>query len=93
MVFSIKDIVKMEFWKDRLKERSTYRGIFIALGVIGVKLNPDQIEAIITALCSVWAVVEVLSKDKNVKKEATDAIIQTVKPDSLITNKLREGSF
>jgi hypothetical protein len=50
----------------RLREPSTIRGIVLLLGLIGVKISPEQTDAISTAVVGLLAAVEVF------RKESTD---------------------
>ena len=54
---------------DRLKERSTYRGIGAALAAIGLAVAPELWEAIITASLGVVALAEVFFKEKTPEVE------------------------
>lgn len=48
----------------RLKEPSTWRGIILLLTVCGLKLQPDQQEAIIAAGLAVVGLIGVFTKDE-----------------------------
>jgi len=47
----------------RLKQESTWRGIIVFATIVGVKLNPDQVEAIVTLGMSLVATINVFKKD------------------------------
>lgn len=49
---------------ERLKEPSTWRGIFAALTGIGIAISPDQVAAFTAAGLAVIGVIGALSKDK-----------------------------
>lgn len=57
----------LNYIKARLGEASTWRGIILLLTVAGVKLNPDQQAAIITAGLALAGLVGVFTADKEVK--------------------------
>ena len=48
----------------RLKERSTWLGLTGLLTAVGVGLEPDQAEAIVTAGVALAGVIAMLTKDK-----------------------------
>lgn len=50
---------------ERLKEPSTYRGLSMLLGLIGVKVSPAQADSITAAVVAVLAVIEVFRKESN----------------------------
>lgn len=50
--------------KDRLKEPSTFKGIAVLLGVLGISVDPQQITAIATAVAGVIGLIEVFRKEK-----------------------------
>ncbi len=54
----------MNWLIDRLKEGSTWRGIILLLTVCGMKLEPDQQEAIIAAGLAVVGLIGIFTKDK-----------------------------
>lgn len=53
----------MKWLCNRLKERSTWAGIFVLLGLVGVKLAPEVQELIIEILTAAAALVAILTKD------------------------------
>lgn len=54
----------MKWLLARLKEGSTWRGIILLLTVCGMKLEPDQQEAIIAAGLAIVGLIGVLTKDE-----------------------------
>lgn len=54
----------MKYIIDRLKEPSTIRGIILLLGLLGIKLSPEQTETITSAGLGLIAAVEVFRKEK-----------------------------
>jgi hypothetical protein len=54
----------MKYIIDRLFEPSTWRGIVSLLTLCGLKIAPDQAEAILTAGVSVYAAINVFRKEK-----------------------------
>jgi len=52
-----------EWVLDRLKEKSTWKGISILAGLLGVALAPDQLEIIGTSIVAIIAAIEVLRKE------------------------------
>lgn len=53
----------MNYLLDRLKEPSTWRGIALFLAAVGVKLQPDLLPAIGTAVTAVLGAIEVIRKE------------------------------
>ena len=51
--------------ENRLKEPSTWRAITIVLTLIGIHLEPEQVEAIITVGAVVFAIIDGFKKDAN----------------------------
>ena len=51
--------------QNRLKEPSTWRAITIVLTLVGVHLQPAQVEAIITVGGLVFAIIDGFKKDSN----------------------------
>lgn len=49
---------------ERGKEPSTYRGLTVLLTVFGVTLSPELTSAIITTGASIFALIDILKKDK-----------------------------
>lgn len=50
---------------NRLKEPSTYAGLAVLLGIVGVKLAPEALQSIIGVLTAVAGAVAVLVPDLN----------------------------
>lgn len=50
----------MKWLKDRMKERSTWRGLAVLGMVAGVNIDPTQVEAIVTGAGAIVAVTETL---------------------------------
>lgn len=50
---------------NRLKEPSTYAGLAALLGVVGVKMAPEAMQAIITVLTAIAGAVAVFVPDLN----------------------------
>jgi hypothetical protein len=48
----------------RLKEPSTYRGLAILGGIVGISLDPEQWTAISAAVAAVIGLVEVFRREK-----------------------------
>jgi hypothetical protein len=46
-------IIMVQFIINRLKEATTYAGLFTILGVAGVAISPEQKEAIITVCTAI----------------------------------------
>jgi hypothetical protein len=57
----------MKWIIERLKEVSTWRGLIVLLGLVGVSLSPEQAQAIVAAGLSIIAVVEVFRKETPAK--------------------------
>jgi len=49
---------------ERLKESSTYRGLAIVGGIVGVNIAPDLAVAIGTAVMSIIGLIEIIRKEK-----------------------------
>ena len=54
----------LKFLMERLSEASTWRGIIMFITAIGVKISPDQMEAIIVAGIGIVGAIGVFTKDK-----------------------------
>lgn len=52
---------------DYLRYPSTWQGVTVLLGVVGVVLTPEQTAAIVTAGASVFGAILVLFSDSDVK--------------------------
>lgn len=55
----------MKYLLERLKEPSTWRGLFAVFTAIGIKLAPDMQEAILTTGLALIGVINVARKEKN----------------------------
>lgn len=64
----------MEFIKARLKEASTWRGLILLATIAGAKLNPEQIEAIVTLGVSLVATIGVFFPDKKEEPKTTTTL-------------------
>jgi len=49
---------------NRFSEASTYRGLLVLAGLVGVTLTPDQKEAIITVCLALYGVIGAFFPDK-----------------------------
>lgn len=54
----------MNWILERLKEQSTWRGLVLLATALGVKLEPDHAEAIITLGLAIVGFINVLRKDR-----------------------------
>ena len=71
-----------QFFINRLKEQSTYRGIIVILGIFGVSIEPEKSEAIIAACIAMYGVAEAFFPDKfGKKKEKDDPPVPEVEPE------------
>lgn len=60
-----------KFFKNRLKEASTYRGIIVILGIFGISLSPEKADAIVAGCLAVYGILAAFMPDKfGEKKEA-----------------------
>ncbi len=53
-----------QFLIDRFQEPTTWRGLVLLLTGLGVPLNPDMLEPIVSAGLGITGIIGVLSKDK-----------------------------
>jgi len=53
----------MEYLVNRLQEPSTWRGLILIATVAGVKLNPEQFDAIISIGLIIVGAINVFKKD------------------------------
>jgi len=53
-----------KFFKNRLKEASTYRGIIVLLGIFGVSIDPEKGDAIVAACLALYGVAAAFFPDK-----------------------------
>ncbi len=49
--------------KERLKEKSTWRGLAVLAGLLGYAVDPMQVEAVITGVGAAVALVETVSAE------------------------------
>jgi hypothetical protein len=54
----------MKYIFDRLFEPSTWRGLISLATLLGLKIAPDQAEAILTAGVSVYSAINILRKER-----------------------------
>ena len=54
----------MKFLIDRLKEPSTFRGLAVVLGIVGVQLSPEQTNAITGAVAALIGLIEIFRVEK-----------------------------
>lgn len=52
-----------EWLKDRLKEKTTYMGLVVILGIFGVQLGDDTVTAISTVGMAIAGLMVVLMKE------------------------------
>ena len=64
MVLSLNKINIMKFLIDRLKEPSTFRGLAVVLGIVGVQLSPEQTNAITGAVAALIGLIEIFRVEK-----------------------------
>jgi len=65
-VFKLDNLGKiMDLIKQYMKQPSTWRGIFMLLGIAGVSFMPEQKEAIIGAALAALALYETFRNEKN----------------------------
>jgi hypothetical protein len=55
----------MKYLLERLKEPSTWRGLFALLTAIGLKLHPEMQEAILTTGLALIGMINVVRKESN----------------------------
>ena len=58
----------MNWLLERLKEQNTWRGLILLATAFGVKLDPDQSEAIIAGGLAIVGLINVFSKEPEVRK-------------------------
>jgi len=54
----------IQWIKKRLKEPSTYQGLAVLLGSLGVAISPELLTGIGTTVLSVIAVIQIIKKEK-----------------------------
>lgn len=52
-----------KWFKDRLKERSTYIGLSLLLGSLGIVVAPEQLEVIVVSATAIAGVVQTVKKE------------------------------
>ncbi len=62
----------MKYILERLKEPSTWRGLFALLTAIGLKLHPEMQEAILTTGLALIGMINVVRKESNDTKSASN---------------------
>ena len=48
---------------DRLKEPSTWRGIIVLLGLAGVTISPENMEAIMISVGSIYGLIQIFRRE------------------------------
>jgi PII-like signaling protein len=54
----------MDWILDRLKEASTWRGVTVLLGAIGIGVSPDLVAQIGLIVTAIIGAIEILRKEK-----------------------------
>ena len=62
----------MKYLLERLKEPSTWRGLFALLTAVGLKLHPEMQEAILTTGLSLIGMINVIRKESDAAKPAAN---------------------
>ena len=62
----------MKYLLERLKEPSTWRGLFALLTAIGLKLHPEMQEAILTTGLALIGMINVIRKESDAAKPAAN---------------------
>jgi hypothetical protein len=55
----------MNYFLDRMKEPSTWRGLALMLGALGVGVSPDMINAIGSAVIAALGAIEVIRRERH----------------------------
>ena len=55
----------MNYILNRLKEASTWQGVVLLIGVAGVKISPEQSDAIVQAAVAIVAAISIFTKAPN----------------------------
>lgn len=63
-----------KFFKNRLKEASTYRGIIVLLGIFGVSIDPSKGDAIVAACLAIYGVLLAFLPDVFGEKKEPETI-------------------
>ena len=58
----------MKYLLERLKEPSTWRGLFALLTAVGLKLHPEMQEAILTTGLALIGMINVIRKESDAAK-------------------------
>ena len=62
----------MKYLLERLKEPSTWRGLFALLTAVGLKLHPEMQEAILTTGLALIGMINVVRKESNGSNSAAN---------------------
>jgi hypothetical protein len=62
----------MKYLLERLKEPSTWRGLFAVLTAVGLKLHPEMQEAILTTGLALIGFINVIRKESDASKPAAN---------------------
>jgi hypothetical protein len=62
----------MKYLLERLKEPSTWRGLFALLTAVGLKLHPEMQEAILTTGLALIGMINVVRKESDATKPAAN---------------------
>ena len=62
----------MTYLLERLKEPSTWRGLFALLTAVGLKLHPEMQEAILTTGLALIGMINVVRKESDATKPAAN---------------------
>ncbi len=63
----------MKYLLERLKEPSTWRGVFALLTAVGLKLHPEMQEAILTTGLALIGMINVVRKESNDTKPTANS--------------------
>jgi hypothetical protein len=55
----------MKYILERIKEPSTWRGVFALLTAVGIKLHPEMQEAILTTGLALIGLINVIRRESN----------------------------
>ena len=56
----------MNYLIDRLNEASTWRGLALMLGALGVGVSPDMVNAIGSAVMAALGAIEVIRRERRI---------------------------
>jgi hypothetical protein len=62
----------MKYILERIKEPSTWRGVFALLTAVGIKLHPEMQEAILTTGLALIGLINVIRRESNDTKPTTN---------------------